>query len=140
MEDVALYKALHYKAIEDVEREVKVIKSASQAAEKAGLKSNSVEAFFKAQIAVAKAIQYRYRADLLSQPTMREPLDLQSIVRPKLIALGAKTNQLLARHLTQHGAFSDADFTLFSQSISVKYVSDADKRMLFNALKHIELQ
>ena len=88
MEDVALFKARRQLAIEDIEREKIVIEKAKKSAQNKGLDPDSVEAFFKAQISVAKAIQFRYRADLLSQPTSREPRDLKQEIRPQLISLG----------------------------------------------------
>lgn len=66
MEDVALFKAVNHLPIEDSVREKKVIANAKTSAASKGLDPDSVEAFFEAQISVAKAIQYRYRADLLS--------------------------------------------------------------------------
>ena len=65
MEDVALYKAQKGIKIEDLARELVVVETASLSAQKAGLDIESVSEFFQAQISAAKAIQYRYRADLL---------------------------------------------------------------------------
>ncbi len=85
MEDVALYKSNNNQAIKDKERELFIINNASLSAEKQGLNKESVIAFFRAQISAAKAIQYRYRADLLSKPTDKEPRNLDTVIGPALI-------------------------------------------------------
>ncbi len=82
MKDVGLYKAQNQLAIENVERERVVLNSAKTAAAEKGLDADAVAGFFTAQISAAKAIQYRYRADLLSQPSQRQPLDLNAEIRP----------------------------------------------------------
>ncbi|MDC5707640.1 chorismate mutase [Vibrio europaeus] len=140
MEDVALFKALNHKPIEDIEREKVVIQKASQSAQEQGLDKGSVAGFFEAQISAAKAIQYRYRADLLSQPTTKSPRDLTTVVRPELIKLGKKINQDIADYLSKHGEISDSDLATFKASLDVRYLSDNDKEALFKALKDIRLK
>ena len=76
MEDVALFKANHQRPIEDIKREAFVIEKAAKSAQEFGLNRESIVAFFTSQISAAKAIQYRYRADLLSQPSSKKPRDL----------------------------------------------------------------
>ncbi|WP_299002259.1 chorismate mutase [uncultured Shewanella sp.] len=134
MQDVALYKAQHHLAIEDLAREKQVLASAMQAASQLGLPANKVDSFFKAQIAVAKAIQYRYRAHWLASPTSRTPEDLKTQIRPALIKLGKQLNTELAAYVKQGGHFMQAQYPRFSDAINVKYVTDADKKLLFNAL------
>lgn len=134
MHDVALYKAQHHLAIEDVDREKKVLASATLAATQLGLPANKVDGFFKAQIAVAKAIQYRYRAQWLASPISGAPRDLQTQVRPALIKLGKQLNTELADYLIQGGHFVRSQYQDFSDAIKVKYVTEADKKLLFNAL------
>lgn len=138
MEDVALFKALNHKAIEDSAREVMVVDKAKAAAAEKGLKPEQVESFFKAQIAVAKAIQYRHRADWLSQPAERQPRDLQTEIRPALITLGAKITQQLADYVKENGEFTPDDFDTFNSAITVKYVTARDKQMLFLSLMEIK--
>ncbi|WP_298776241.1 chorismate mutase [uncultured Shewanella sp.] len=137
MKDVALYKAQHHLAIEDVAREKKVLASATQAASQLGLPANKVDDFFKAQIAVAKAIQYRYRAQWLASPVSGTPKDLNTQVRPALIKLGKQLNIELAAYVKQGGQFVTKQYQSFSDTINVKYVTDADKKLLFNALMQI---
>lgn len=90
------------KPIEDIGREQVVIDKASQSAEKVGLNKQSVVGFFEAQISAAKAIQYRYRADLLSQTTSKTPRDLQTVIRPALIKLGKQINTELVSSFSKY--------------------------------------
>lgn len=137
MEDVALFKAMNQQAIEDPSREGMVVDKAKAAAAKKGLKPEQVEHFFKAQVSVAKAIQYRHRADWLSQPAAHLPRDLQTIIRPALITLGASITQQIADYVNQNGAFTPDDFNSFNKAITTKYVSAGDKQLLFSALMEI---
>ncbi|OZG72876.1 chorismate mutase [Hahella sp. CCB-MM4] len=139
MEDVALFKANNHKAIEDIEREKTVIEKASQSAESAGLERESVVAFFTAQIAAAKAIQYRYRADLLSRPEGKTPRDLNTVIRPALIELGNRINQEMAEFLQQGGKLSDHDWQEFEVALNERYLVEADKKALFDALSQVRL-
>jgi chorismate mutase len=140
MEDVALYKANHRKPIEDLDREAVVIEQASISAEKEGLDKQSVVGFFKAQISAAKAIQYRYRADLLSHPRTNTPRDLKTVVRPQLIKLGKKINTEIAHYLREGGTFSEQDRKTFKAILDLRYLTDADKEALFHALTQIKLR
>lgn len=139
MEDVALYKAYHHLPIEDRDREQQVISAASQSAEALGLDRPSVEALIAAQIAVAKAVQYRHRADWLSTPPDRLPKDLSSQIRPQLIELGDAIFNELAGFLRSGKRFTPADKERFDALITVRHVSNADKHMLFSALEKVTL-
>ena len=139
MEDVALYKALNQVAVEDTAREKIVIEKAAKSAEDVGLDSSSVVAFFTAQISAAKAIQYRYRADLLSAPTSDQPRDLKTVIRPALITLGAKINNEIADYLKDGGKFEEQDWNDFKTVVDGKYLSESDKKALFEALKQVRL-
>jgi len=140
MEDVALYKANNGKPIEDIAREAVVIENASISAEKEGLERQSVIGFFKAQISAAKAIQYRYRADLLSSPVISPPRDLNTVIRPALIKLGKKINTQITQYLHQGGTFTEQDLEIFTYTVSSPYLTDADKEGLFKALTEIKIQ
>ncbi|NRB36973.1 MAG: gamma subclass chorismate mutase AroQ [Pseudomonadales bacterium] len=135
MEDVALYKAHNHLAIEDISREVTVINKAKDSARSKGLNPDQLETFFKAQIAVAKAIQYRYRADLLSRPTLPAAKDLQKELRPSLLRLGDKIINQIALYTASHGSFSLVQFSDFDQVITGRYISQKDKQMIFRALQ-----
>ncbi|WGY46842.1 MULTISPECIES: chorismate mutase [unclassified Vibrio] len=140
MEDVALYKANHHRPIEDIEREAVVIDKASDSAQQQGLNKQSIVGFFQAQISAAKAIQYRYRADLLSQNTTAQPRDLNQVIRPELLKLGKQINSEIAHFLLQGGTFSADELPRFKQALTARYLSDSDKEMLFAALAEIKLQ
>ncbi|WP_018690545.1 gamma subclass chorismate mutase AroQ [Algicola sagamiensis] len=139
MEDVAVYKAQHDLPIEDKKREAIVLEKTTNAATEVGLSPEKTIAFFKAQIALAKAIQYRLRADMLSDNTPREARDLKTIIRPKLIQLGKQITIGIANHLKAHGQFSQKDEKEFYRIIDVRYITEKEKTLLFHALKKIEL-
>lgn len=138
MEDVALFKAQHHLAIEDLTREAVVIKEAGESANQYQLNAASVEQLTSAQISAAKAIQYRYRADLLSQASTRTPRDLKKVVRPALITLSNELNMELAAYLKAGHKITNSDWGAFQAALNNPYLSESDKRMLFNALEHVE--
>ncbi len=139
MEDVALFKALKHLPIEDIEREKIVIDQAKVSANNKGLSPNHIEDFFKAQIAVAKAIQFRYRADLLSQPSVNKPKDLQRDVRPALLSLGDQIIKQMMLYVTTYGTFKPTQFAEFDAAINIKYVTTSDKQLLYRALQKVKL-
>ncbi|MGB3601532.1 chorismate mutase [Marinomonas sp.] len=138
MEDVALYKAQHHKAIEDLPREAVVISKAGESAQKYQLNKASIENFTAAQISVAKAIQYRYRADLLSKPTDSKPRDLTTVIRPALIQLNNELNKNLSTYLASGHKITQNDWPEFKDTLDNHYISESDKRMLFTALEKIK--
>ncbi|MDD1781060.1 gamma subclass chorismate mutase AroQ [Enterovibrio sp. ZSDZ35] len=139
MEDVALFKANNQRPIEDIEREKVVINKASESAKASGLNQQSVIGFFTAQISAAKAIQYRYRADLLTEGTARKPRDLTTEVRPELIRLGKTINTEVALFLREGREFRSSDWHTFESTINQEYLTSKDKKKLFNALTQIRL-
>ena len=139
MQDVALYKAVNSLPVEDLERERLVLARAVANAASIGLDSVSVESFFEAQIAVAKALQYRYRAELLTLPQLEPPPDLQRVVRPRLLELGNEIIELMAADIDEYGPFREAQFDDFATAVDDPYVFERDKRMLFDALREVRL-
>ncbi len=138
MRQVALYKAQRQLPIENAEREATVIDKALASARRQGLDPASVEDFFRAQISVAKAVQYRHRADWLSQPTSEPAKDLQKQIRPALIRLSNKIIQQLADYCNHHGEFDSLKPTAFETAINTQHVNEADRQLLFNSLKQIK--
>ena len=138
MKDVALFKAQNHRPIEDIDREKIVIDNAKMSALKKGLDPVHVEDFYKAQISVAKAIQYRHRADLLSQSSFQKPKDLQKEVRPALLRLGDQIVHKMMVYIGIYGSFKSTEFSEFDAAITVKYVTASDKQLLFNALQKIK--
>ncbi|WP_437615428.1 gamma subclass chorismate mutase AroQ [Erwinia sp. V71] len=99
MKDVAGYKATHHQPVEDLQQEARVSALTLSQAGKIGLHPQSVKPFIIAQMNVAKAIQYRYRADWLTQPEEKwTPLPL-TVVREKISQTGLHTLQHLAQML-----------------------------------------
>lgn len=139
MQEVALFKAQNHLPIEDIKRERKVIISANKTAEIRGLSTAELEHFFAAQISVAKAIQYRYRADWLSAPINKQAKNLNSDIRPELILLGNKTIKLMVEYLQAHGSFKRISFDEFSNAISAHHVNATDKQLIYQALLQIKL-
>ena len=91
MQDVAYYKVRHQLPIEDRTRAILVLNKARQQAQAVGLAPDSVEAFYRIQIAAAKAVQYRYCAQWLfdaSVGTAKPVRDLKLQVRPRTVAIG----------------------------------------------------
>lgn len=140
MEDVALYKAYNNEPIEDTKREAIVINNASISAEKEGLNKESVVDFFSAQISAANAIQYRYRADLLTTSTDKKPKDLETVIRPELIKLGKDINTKIAQYLREGGSFTKDELEVFKATLKSRYLKESDKELLFDSLTKIRLQ
>ncbi|EMK6709863.1 gamma subclass chorismate mutase AroQ [Vibrio cholerae] len=140
MEDVALYKAYNNEPIEDTKREAIDINNASISAEKEGLNKESVVDFFSAQISAAKAIQYRYRADLLTTSTDKKPKDLETVIRPELIKLGKDINTKIAQYLREGGSFTKDELEVFKATLKSRYLKESDKELLFDSLTKIRLQ
>ncbi|HBK7247306.1 TPA: gamma subclass chorismate mutase AroQ [Vibrio cholerae] len=140
MEDVALYKAYNNEPIEDTKREAIVINNASISAEKEGLNKESVVDFFSAQISADKAIQYRYRADLLTTSTDKKPKDLETVIRPELIKLGKDINTKIAQYLREGGSFTKDELEVFKATLKSRYLKESDKELLFDSLTKIRLQ
>lgn len=140
MHDVALFKAQQHLAVEDVEREQKIVSQAKTSAVAEGVEPASIEDFFKAQIAVAKAIQYRYRADWLVRPAAEKPRDLQKEVRPALLLLGGRLIHQIARYLKIHGPFKTSQWGAFNTALTQVHVTQADRELLFSALQKVKLK
>ncbi|ABC30635.1 chorismate mutase, putative [Hahella chejuensis KCTC 2396] len=142
MKDVALFKAQKGAPVEDVERERVVLDKAKEEAAGHGVDPTSVSDFFSAQISAAKAIQFRYRADWLSDADAlkQSARDLQAEVRPALLKLGDAIIIAIADKLKNEGPFTDAERDLFNDTLTIENLSQRDKDMIFQALKQIRLQ
>ena len=139
MKEVGLYKEKNHQPVEDVRREQLVIAKASDSAAQFGLNSDSTKEFFSAQISAAKAIQYRYRADLLSASVLGSEKDLVKEIRPIILRLGDEINEAIAVYLNEGGSFQDHYFIPFEEALQQSYLNRADKRKLFEALQGIRL-
>ena len=140
MEHVALYKERNDSPTEDKEREAVVLMDAVETANELGLFGPSIESFFKAQISVAKAIQYRYRADWQSESPSFVPLNLQETIRPKLTQIGKSIVDKIATLYSNGEQIDEEHRDLFNNSIDIDNVSQQDRIRLFDSLLIIEAQ
>ncbi|MFC3396342.1 chorismate mutase [Brenneria rubrifaciens] len=139
MKDVAGYKAENHLPIEDLPQERKVIEKSLTEAESFGLEGESVKNFMNAQINVAKAIQYRYRADWLSAPEKNwKPQDLANI-RQKISALGGDTFREIAKELKSNRG-AKIDYCSSIRAIQRHNLKTSDKEALCLALNQVKLK
>ncbi len=139
MEDVALFKAQNHLPVEDMEREKVVVSKAKIYAQNSGLDPVYIESFIRALMSVAKAVQYRHRADFLSSTSFNKPRDLQKVVRPELLRLSNKLVEQLTIYISSYGSFNSSQYSYFDSMINVKYVTAPDKQLIFRALQNIKL-
>ena len=124
-------------ALEVPEREARVIESALEnlraAAETAGVEppdEAAVGAFFRAQMAAAKAVQWRAVKDDDFRPA--ELPDLDDALRPALLRIGARIAQLLLTLPT--GLEADAVGAAAARSLRAPYLEPADRESLAEAI------
>ncbi|HEB26863.1 MAG TPA: gamma subclass chorismate mutase AroQ [Porticoccus sp.] len=112
MEDVAKYKAQHHLPVEDVQREILVLKKAIDQAQLLGLEPASIKDFFRVQMDMAKAIQFRARADWLSDASQltQNGRNLSTEIRPQLLILGDKITQTIKDYLQSGHRFHNGFF------------------------------
>lgn len=140
MQSVAEYKEVMHLPVEDLPREAIVMEEAKLAAAAAGLQPDTVTEFFRTQMTLAKIIQYRHRAALLSGTEIIGTPDLENNIRPALDALGSQINQLLAVRLLEYGDITETDWSLFSRIIDDDYLDEANERSLFQSLMSVRTQ
>lgn len=140
MKDVAGSKAENHLAVEDLAQESKVLTDSLAQAEELGFDAESVKPFLIAQMDAAKAIQYRYFANWLSQPeTTWIPLPL-AIVRPRIASINTQLLTELKALLVEQKVFDHQEFTAFCKKINIDNLSSADQHKLFTALQIAKLQ
>lgn len=139
MEDVALFKAQNGAPIEDLAREQIVLSDAKRLAASRGLKPESMESFFQAQMNAAKAIQYRHRADLLIRKLPEQSINLASELRPALDRLGDAIVELFATLLSRPAAIEEEHRELFMDTLQRRWLTTADEDALFNAMLKVRL-
>lgn len=139
MKDVAGYKAEQHLPIEDLTQEKKVLDQSLSEAESFGLNSETVKPFIVTQMNVAKAIQYRYRADWLSSPESNwKPQDLAE-VRLKISSLNTELLKNIAVELKRNNnkAPHGCSYMWPVQHLQLK---EADKKALCETLNKIKLR
>ena len=137
MEDVAVYKAQNQIPVEDVGREKIVLSNAKELAAIHGLDPDSMERFFIAQVSVAKAIQYRYTAELLTREIPTRPIDLQSDIRPELDRLGSDIVMLFSMTLQSRSAMGEESRERFMSTLQSRFLADAERGALFDAMLEV---
>ncbi len=140
MKDVVGYKAENHLPIEDRIQEEKVINSAMAQAESLGLNGESIKPLMVAQINAAKAIQYRYRADWLSQPEpgwQPKPLD---DVRANIGELSTKILEQIAEELKTCKPAEMGDKAHFINTIRQHNLTSADVEAIFSTFNQVKLK
>lgn len=139
MKDVAGYKAEQHLPIEDLTQEKKVLDQSLSEAESFGLNSETVKPFIVTQMNVAKAIQYRYRADWLSSPESNwKPQDLAE-VRLKISSLNTELLKNIAYELKKNHNKAPHGCS-YMWPVQHSQLKDADKKALCVALNKIKLK
>lgn len=139
MKDVAGYKAEQHLPIEDLTQEKKVLDQSVSEAESFGLNSETVKPFIVTQMNVAKAIQYRYRADWLSSPeTNWKPQDLAE-VRLKISTLNTELLKNIAYELKKNNNKAPHSCG-YMWSVQHPQLKEADKKALCMTLNKIKLK
>ena len=96
MKDVAAWKWAHDRPIEDLQREKTVISSAVDEGLRYGFRVEATEQLFAAQIRAAKAIQHHWFSRWREGQKAPDPADLNTVLRPRLLALGSDIISSLA--------------------------------------------
>ncbi|ODL98385.1 chorismate mutase [Acinetobacter pittii] len=139
MKDVAGYKAEQHLPIEDLTQEKKVLDQSLSEAESFGLNSETVKPFIVSQMNVAKAIQYRYRADWLSSPESNwKPQDLAE-VRLKISSLNTELLKSIAYELKKNHNKGPHGCS-YMWPVQHPQLKDTDKKALCVALNKIKLK
>ena len=140
MKDVAGYKAANHLPIEDLIQEDKVMDKSLAEAESLGLSGVSIKPFMVAQINAAKAIQYRYRADWLSQPeTHWQPKPLDE-VRTHISQLSSHILQQIAQELKTCKPAEMGNKALFIKTIRQHNLTEADVESIFTTFNQVKLK
>ena len=141
MKGVALYKFDNQLPLLDQNQEKIVLEKAVAKAEQEGLNSKYIEGFFTAQMSAAKAIQYGYMADWMSDtPDRAEEQNLKTVIRPALLKLGAAITENIADYLRSGREFSDDLLPLFERILNIENLSTNDKKLLFRTLQDVRLK
>ena len=141
MKYVAVYKQQKGLPIEDLSQERVVINRVKRKADELGLDAHSIGNFFKTQIFVAKAIQYRYRKEWQRYPERLSDaiLSLDDVRR----LLQVKEDEILtsiAKRLHNEGRFTDDQYDLFMSELQLNKLLKRDKMIIFESLKNINLK
>jgi cyclohexadienyl dehydratase len=121
MKDVAAYKWINNRAIEDLEREKVVIDNAVNVGLGYQLETRSYGNFFKEQISAAKEIQ-RYWFNIWSRDPKSAPTSAPNLVddiRPELIKLGNEITAALGQQSTLNGPLTVEGLSLETEKLLI---------------------
>ena len=142
MKDVAAYKYSHHIAIDNPQRENEVVRQARDCARRLSLQPDSVEAFFRLQIELAKIVQQGWIDTWQSGeepfPNQTDIASLHDEIRPSLILGGEKILQQISRawpELESDRSF-ESNLKRIEHLIDNPFLTDAMKhRILFSIIK-----
>jgi cyclohexadienyl dehydratase len=130
MRDVAAFKWLNDRPVEDTAREQVVVDSAVTVALNQGLQPKAAEAFFREQIEAAKDIQRYWFETWRTGAGPETAPDLVAAVRPRLLLLGDQIIAGLGR-TTAH------DPAAFERLVATEGLGDARIAALYDALRQV---
>lgn len=139
MFEVAHYKYIKKKDIEDLEQEKKVLANAAVVAKSHAISVAEFTTFTQTQMDIAKKIQFRLFSNW-EQGILELPLTCTDLneIRKEIMTLNGTIISLIKQHLTEHGCFSEEDLQL-SLIIRSTYLLEDEKSLLLEALKLIKL-
>jgi len=131
MRDVAAFKWLQGRPVEDKEREQVVVTAALEAARNHGIRAAGAESFFQQQIAAAKDIQQYWFERWQTHGGPDAAPDLTAEVRPQLLALGD-------RIIAGLGQLQVHDRAAFERLVAMDGLGEARTASLYDALRQVE--
>jgi cyclohexadienyl dehydratase len=136
MQDVAAYKWLNQRPIEDLERETVVLTAASRSGLDYNITVASSEAFFAAQIEAAKEIQRYWFDQWQTHGAPETAADLITTVRPALLDLGEQITAQLGKQQSIRG--TDINATGLSPATAARLAVAANQiRFYDNTLARV---
>lgn len=130
MRDVAAFKWLNDRPVEDPAREQIVIRAALEAAGNQGLQADGAEAFFREQIEAAKDIQRYWLDRWRAAGGPAAAADLLSETRPRLLALGDRIVAGLGQPVAHDGQ-------AFQRLVATEGLGPDRAASLFTALRQV---
>ncbi|MDH3665638.1 MAG: gamma subclass chorismate mutase AroQ [Paracoccaceae bacterium] len=141
MKPVAAWKHARGTPVEDLEREAVVVDRAAADAALAGLDPETARPFFVAQIEAAKAIQIcwiaRWEADEAAK--MTDPPDLNSEIRPELLAIGTTLLDAIRLALAEGVDFDPDNASKFWEAVDLDCLDPAARDAIHRRLGGIRL-
>lgn len=139
MPDVAANKYQTHQPVEVLDQEQKVLEKTLNIADIEGLNPKSVKPFIVAQMNVAKAVQYRYIADWLSEPNIQLHPESLDHIRTHISDLTVQMMKEIASTLKRNPSytFNQNDFM---HEVKFKHLTPSDQKYLLSTLQQIKLK